>query len=587
MIYEIALDNSASIAYFVGMYLRTPRQRRTHGPDGIYSQLAENYYRKDKRRSETRIIYNFGRADQVDAEALRRLAQSLLRVANDDRIDLPARKFPPDVGIDDIEQVYTYGVLYAARALWEELGIGPLLRAKMQQDGCAAPHDAALLALTANRLARPTSKLACYEQWLADAVYWPEAKTLALEHLYRAMDFLLRHIASLEQELFYRTADRFNADVDLVFWDTTTLYFEIDAEDETGEYWRAQEIPALRKRGHSKDGRDNNPQVVVGLALTRDGLPVRSWVFPGNTADVTTIEHLKADLRGWRLNRCVFVGDSGMFSEANQQRLSRALGRDILAVPMRKVTEVPLEVLSRPGRYREVAANLRVKEVLVGDGERRRRYLVCHNSEEAEREQAHRDRLLELVRAEIAVLDTRAEDHPKPACELIASRRFGRYLTMDARGRLSINATKVAAEATYDGKFVLTTNDDTLDAEDVALGYKSMMLIEGCFRRMKTTGLQTRPVYHWKPHRIIAHVKLCVLALRLERAAEIRCQNTWRHIRQALDQLQVVRYRMHGKTIGQSTQVTPTVGKILDRLRVPLPKKILEVSDETKVGFLT
>jgi hypothetical protein len=121
------------------MYLRTTRQRRKHGPDAIYYQLAENYYHQERRRSETRVIYTFGRADQVDPEALRRLAQSLLRVANDDRIDLPARQFPPDVGIDDIEQVYAYGVFYAASALWEELGIGPLLREKMQQDDGDAP----------------------------------------------------------------------------------------------------------------------------------------------------------------------------------------------------------------------------------------------------------------------------------------------------------------------------------------------------------------------------------------------------------------------------------------------------------------
>jgi transposase len=561
------------------MYLRTTRQRRKHGPDAIYYQLAENYYHKDRRRSETRVIYTFGRADQVDPEALRRLAQSILRVANDDRLDLPARKFPPEVGIDDIEHVYTYGVLDAAHAWWEELGIGPLLREKLQQDGDTAPHDTALFAMTANRLARPSSQLACDEHWLADDVYWPAAQTLALEHLYRALDFLLHHIEALEQEIFFRTADLFNADVDLVFWDTTTLYFEIDDEDEEGEQWHTHAIPALRKRGHNKEGRDGNPQVVVGLALTRDGLPVRSWVFPGNTADVTTINHLKDDLQGWRLNRCVFVGDSGMFSEANRQRLSRALGRYILAVPMRKVTEVQGEVLARPGRYRDVAHNLRVKEVVVGEGERRRRYLVCHNPAEAEREQAHRARLLELVRAELAALDVRQADHPKKACELMASRRFGRYLQMDARGRLRIDTTKVAAEAKYDGKFVVTTNDDTLDAEDVALGYTSMMLIEGCFRRMKTTGLQTRPIYHWRPHRIIAHVKLCVLALLLERAAEIRCQQPWRTIRQTLDQLKVVRYQMQGKTIVQSTQVTTVLAGILRSLGIPLPKRILEVSE--------
>jgi transposase len=368
--------------------------------------------------------------------------------------------------------------------------------------------------------------------------------------------------------------------VDLIFWDTTTLYGEIDEEDAESEPWQTRMLPARRKRGHNKEGRDSNPQVVVGLALTRDGLPVRSWVFPGNTADVTTITHLKDDLRGWRLHRCVFVGDSGMFSEANRQRLSRALGRYILAVPMRQGTEVSLDVLTRPGRYRDVAPHLRVKEVYVGEGERRRRYSVCHTPDEATREQAHRARLLELVRAELAALDVRQAAHPKKACELMASRRFGRYLRMEARGRLSIDTTKVAAEAQYDGKFVVTTTDDTLDAADVALGYTSMILIEGCFRRMKTTGLQTRPIYHWRARRIIAPVKLCVLALLLERAAEIRCQQTWRTIRHTLDQLQVVRYRMHGKTIGQSTRVTAPLAALLRNLGIPLPPRILEVSDE-------
>jgi len=212
--------------------------------------------------------------------------------------------------------------------------------------------------------------------------------------------------------------------------------------------------------------------------------------------------------------------------------------------------------------------------------------VVCHNPDEAAREQAHRARLLEVVQAELAALDVRQADHPKKACELLASRRFGRYLRMDARGRLSIDTTKVASEAKYDGTFVVTTNDDTLDAAEVALGYTSMMLIEGCFRRMKTTGLQTRPISHWRSRRIIAQVKLCVLALLLERAAELRCQQTWRTIRHTLDQLQVVRYRMHGKTIVQSTRVTAPLAPLLRNLGIPLPPRILEVSDEAPTPAL-
>src|SRR5215831_9289141 len=434
--------------------------------------------------------------------------------------------------------------------------------------------------MPAHRLARPGSKLACSAQWLADDVSGPAAHALARAHLYRALDFLLSHSEALEQEIFFRTTDLFNAEVDLIFWDTTTLSWAIDEEADESEPWQTRMSPALRTRGHNQEGRDNTPQVVVGLALTRDGLPVRSWVFPGKTADGTTMTHLKDDVRGWRFNRCVFVGDRGMFSAAHRQRLSRALGRYILAVPMRTVTEVSLAVLTRPGRYRAVAPQRRVQEVYVGEGERRRRDVICHNPEEAAREQAHRARLLELGRAALAARDVRQADHPKKACELMASRRCGRSLRLDARGRLSIETTKVAAEAQYDGTFVVTTNDDTRAAADVALGYRSMTLIEGCCRRMKTTGLQTRPISHGRARRIMAHVKLCVLALLLERAAEIRCQQTWRTIRHTLDQLQVVRYRMHGKTIVQSTQVTAPIAAILRSLGVLLPQRILEVSEE-------
>src|SRR6187200_3784556 len=147
----------------------------------------------------------------------------------------------------------------------------------------------------------------------------------------------------------------------------------------------------LRRRGHSKEGHDNQPQVIIALAVTRDGMPVRSWVLPGDTADVTTVARIKDDLRAWRLGRCLFVGDAGMYSADNLAELSRGLGRYILAVPMRRVRDIEAEVLTRPGRYKQVADNLQVKEVWVGDGERRKRYVLCLNPQEAERERAHRE----------------------------------------------------------------------------------------------------------------------------------------------------------------------------------------------------
>ena len=185
------------------------------------------------------------------------------------------------------------------------------------------PVERALFAMVANRACAPSSKLYCHEQWLDEDVHIEGCEGLELHHPYRAMDFLEAHKEALEEGLYFRLADLLALDVELVFYDTTSVHFEVDEEDRAPEGKErvygsraagAKPYRALRKRGKSKNGRDDAPQVVVGLAVTRDGFPVRHWVFPGNTVDVTTVEQVKRDLGGWRLNRCVFVGDAGMVS---------------------------------------------------------------------------------------------------------------------------------------------------------------------------------------------------------------------------------------------------------------------------------
>jgi hypothetical protein len=561
------------------MYLRTTKRQNKDGSIVEYYQLAETRWDPIQRRPTAHIIYNFGRANTVDREALLRLAQSISRVCQGG-LDVPPEVSPPGEAID-IEWARPLGVVHVARALWEELGIGEVLRGLEPRGPRRAPHELALFTMVANRLAEPLSKLACYEYWRTERAYLPEAAALTLDHLYFALDFLDTHIEAIEREIFFRTADLFRADVDLIFWDTTSVYFEVDDEDTECETKRDTTLPPLRKRGYNKEGRGNQPQVVVGLALTRDGLPVRSWVFPGNTVDATTVAHVKDSLRGWKLGRSIFVGDAGMDSEANRQALAKGLGHYILAMPVGKLTEVQEEVLGRPGRFRSVHASLEVKEVVVGEGERRRRYIVCRNVLEAARQRQHREEVLAALRQELARLDPQAPDHTKRACELVASKRYGRYLSRGPGGRLAIDAEAVRRAARMDGKYVLLTNDDTLSPEDVGLGYKAMMIIEACFRRLKTTGLRIRPVYHWTAHRITSHVRLCVLALLLERAAEIRVGDTWRNLRFALEEVKAVRYRIHGLTLVQSTRLTAQVLAYLKKLGVKPPPRVLSIESSS------
>lgn len=289
----------------------------------------------------------------------------------------------------------------------------------------------------ANRALAPESKLGVHDRWLRD-VYWPAAEDLQLHHLYLALDLLAEEKARLEKEIFFRVADLLSADVDLIFYDTTSVYFETEEEDE-GE--------GLRRWGHSKDYRPGAPQIVVGLAITRDGLPVKSWIWPGNTADVSTVEQIKRDLAGWRLNRVVYVADGGMMSQENLTHLARGGSGYIVGVPLRKSKEAAV-VLARPGRFRTVSENLEVKEVVHPSqeeepvAEKRRRYILCRNPEEAKRQKHRRDEMLRELEAELKALAARQEEHPKAACALRSSRRFGAYLKTGAGGKLEIDRAK-------------------------------------------------------------------------------------------------------------------------------------------------
>jgi hypothetical protein len=563
------------------MYLRLSRQKRTDGSSLAHLQLAENVWDPRKQRSQAKVIYNCGRADDEQVtERLRRLAHSILR-----------RCSPEEILAQDptwrLINAWPYGDIYVLEQLWERLGVKAIITQVLGRRRFDFPVERALFARVANRACAPSSKLYCYEQWLGEDVRVEGAEGLELHHLYRAMDFLEENKAAIEEALYFRVADLLNTDVELIFYDTTSLHFEVDEEDvgagvddevrgsvaAGGKTYRAP-----RKRGKSKNGRDDAPQIVVGLAVTRDGFPVRHWVFPGNTVDVTTVEQVKRDLKGWRLNRCVFVGDAGMVSKANLSELARGGGRYIVCMPVHPGGEVDREVISRPGRYQHVAQNLEVKEVVVGKGERRRRYVVCHNPIEAERQRRHREQVLIELAAEIDTLrEQGGAGHSKRVCALRASGRYGRYVRLTKTGKPLIDAAKVKGAERLDGKFVVHSNDDTLSAEDMALGYKQLQRVEEAWRRLKS-GLRMRPVFHWAPHRIHAHVALTVLALLLERVAEQACAQTWRNIRDDLRQIKLAQLSSPNGTVWQVTEPAPPAAKRLKSLRIPNPPPILKLA---------
>jgi hypothetical protein len=557
------------------MYLRTTQRKNKDGSIVRYYHLAHNSRDPESGRPVPHNIYNFGRADHLDRNALVRLCKSIARVCGVEVIDPTendSRNEKTTDGLPDGVQLVStveLGTVHVIEALWERLGIGEALRDAAQSSGCKVPYERALLAMTANRLCEPESKLGVWDRWL-EKVYLPSCRGLKLAQMYEAMDLLHEHSAAVEERVFFEMAHLFNLDVDVIFYDTTTASFSIDDEDEADD-----EEVALRRFGRPKEG-GWAAQVVVALAVTRDGLPVRSWVFPGNTSDVTTVKQVKADLKGWRLGRALFVADSGMSSEESRKELAKACGRYLLAARAGSVKEVREEVLSRPGRFKKISDNLQAKEVVVGDGARRRRYIVCYNPKQAERERKHREKAVEQLEQELGShKDKKAT--AQWAIQLKASGRYGRYLKITKSGTIKIDRAAIREAARHDGKWVLETNDDTITPEDAAEGYKALLVIERCFRSLKRTQLKMTPMWHWVPRRIETHVKICVLALLIERVAERALGLPWARIRLCLAGLQATAFETKTHAFVQRNEPTPYHRSTLKTLDISLPKRVLEV----------
>jgi transposase len=555
------------------MYLRKTKRKNKDGSVVEYFQLAHNERDPVTRKPVAKIIHTFGRADELDRESLVRLCRSIARVCDVDIIDRldPQLPLTSALGLPldfKVHRSYQYGVPLLAETIWQQLGMNEVLTGICKKHNLVAPYERALLAMVTNRLCEPDSKLGLWDRWLP-TVYLPSCWDLKLGQMYEAMDLLYEHAEEIERHVFFETANLFNLKVDLIFYDTTTASFSIDQEDD------------LRRFGHAKEGMWA-PQVVVALAVTPEGLPVKSWVFPGNTADVSTVQRVRSDLRGWNLNRAIFVADSGMNSRSNREELARACGKYLLATRMASISEVKREVLGKRGRYNVIQDNLHAKEVIIGDGERRRRYILCYNPKEAERQKKHRAEIVRFLEEELA-------RHPRPkataqwAIDLLASLRFKRYLKVTKSGKIRIDRGAIRESAKYDGKWVIETNDDTISLEDAACGYKGLMVIERCFRSLKKTRIRISPIHHWVPRRIEAHVKICVLSLLIERLAELRSNKPWSRIKQDLEELQIFYFSTAEHRFFRRNELTSRVRSLLKSLDISPPKLVqgLEKISET------
>jgi transposase len=462
--------------------------------------------------------------------------------------------------------------------LWEELGIRKVLKDLLSKRLFSLDVERALFLTVLHRLMVCGSDRSC-DKWRRDYAI-RGVDELSLHHLYRAMAFLGEEVENqddatpfsprctkdlVEEHLFHGQRHLFHG-LDLVFFDTTSLYFE----GEGGE--------TLGARGYSKDHRPDLHQMVVGAVLDSRGRPICCEMWPGNTTDVKTLVPVAQRIRNrFQVARFCLVADRGMISKETLKTLDdpKTGLPYILGVRMRKVKEVRQEVLSDTQQFQEVRPEgksskdpspLQVKEVSVNG----RRYIVCLNPKQARKDQADRE----------AIVASLEEQLKKGANALVGNRGYRRYLKSD-KGAFSIDREKIEEDGRFDGKWVLTTNTK-LSAADVALKYKELWQVEHIFRDAKSL-LDTRPVFHKRDETIRGHVFCSFLALVLKKELYRRIEAAgnsfeWSDIKQDLKALQEVTIEEDGKRIAIRTQCRGTCGKLFQAVGVAVPPTIREIA---------
>lgn len=534
-----------------------------------YLQIVEN--RKEKGKVKQRVIATVGRLDQLqDKGRVETLIRSLSRFSEKALLILSGQS---EVSADAV----TIGPALIFQRLWKESGIEACIKALVCGRKFEFDVERAIFLTVLHRLMVSGSDRFC-DKWRRDHLI-PGTEILDLHHLYRAMAFLGEPLPDHEQDgkalaarrikdkieemLFAKNRSLFST-LDLVFFDTTSIYFEGRGGRDLG------------RRGFSKDHRPDLHQMVVGAVLDDNGRPICCEMWPGNTTDVTTLLPQVERLQH-RFGIGVFciVADRGMISAATLEKLDGDQMPYILGTRMRRVKTINSDILTRGGRYMEVypesadrrkPAPLKVKEV-VHEG---RRYIVCLNERQARKDVCDREAILESLKEQLK----------KGPAALVGNKGYRKYLKL-AKDSAHIDPAKVRAAARYDGKWVLTTNTD-LPADQVALKYKELWRVERVFRDVKSL-LETRPVYHQNDANIAGHVFCSFLALVLRKELDQRLVANdhhfeWADIRQDLKALKQVEIEENGTCFAIRSECKGVCGKIFQSVRVALPPTIKPLS---------
>lgn len=525
-----------------GMFVRT-KTVKTDKKEYNYYQLVESVYKKGRRRQK--VVMTLGRVEDFDRSRVDKIVSALQGYT--DRIEVLE-------SMEDCHHLWSkdYGNVFVLERLWKDLGLDWIFRDLLRSHNYQFDVESAIKGMVFGRAIDARSKRSTYE-WLERQVYRPDAEQVDLHHLYRALDFLVSHKTAVESWLYGKLRNLFAMDVSVIFYDCSL----VDTYGEEAEVVR-------RSRNHKN-------QFLISLVLSKDGLPIGHEVLPGNTPDIKTVKDAMQNLKDrYSIGRCIFVGDRGMVSQKKLDELEGLGYEYIVGVKLNQWKEVKDEVLTRAGRYSEIKDNLHVKEISVNG----KRYLICYNPFEAERDKRTREELISYLEDEIDGLDPAT----KKAAELYGDQYKGRFLRRLKDGTLRVDRSKVRDDEKYDGKYILLTSEKELSAEEIATTYKQLWRIERSFRSLKSIH-DLEPVFHSTDERIRAHACLCVLSHLLERLLERKLEAeglemTASRALKTLGEMRVTKVQLKKKEYLIRTDTTPEMNEIFQALHYRPPTRI-------------
>ena len=459
------------------------------------------------------------------------------------------------------------GGTWTLDALWTRLGVGASLRRLLASRGLDESAERVLFALAANLALAPSAQTET-ARWVSENVCITGLPTTTEMACRQAADWLQEIGDALERDVFDRVGAMHKRGIDRVFFGATAvwpgeepaIYGERGLVN-SGSADLGRGTAWLSAYGRHADQSECVPLAVIGMAVTQDGFPVRTWCWDGATAWPALIGEVKDDLRDWGPSRVIWVRGQGATSAESRRYLAES-GDCIIGERLRPGSAAAAAAQARRGGYQDVAGKLRVNEVRLGD----ERVIICHEPGRAVRDAAIRTRTLDRLREFITYTDTLSTDERARACDLIAARPgLKRYVRVTSGGRLRIDTRSVRTEENLDGKYLLCAATPELSAADIVLGYTRLLETERSLQAM------SQLAYHFTQERVRAHVQLCWLALLLAHFAENACRANWATLRHELDRIAVGTFTGPVGTFRQRTEITDGQRAIFAQLGIDPP----------------